>query len=843
MKKSWKKALPHIIAIAIFYIITCIYFAPGIFGGKSLNAGDTVSWQAQAQELKKYWDEEEGSSFWTGSMFSGMPSYSISYYDNTAHNFLVYFSSPFKLLGEDAGGPMLIALICFYILMCVMGVNTWLAIAGAIAFGFATYNPIIIQAGHITKIFTIAYMPLTLAGIWLLFKEKFIWGFVASTIGVATSLVSLHIQITYYLVILCVFFFIGLSVNYFLQKKKIFNYLKIVGILAIAVCLSTLSHAEHLYLNYETAQTSLRGPSELTPSTEQEAEAKQSSGLDIDYAYSWSYGRGELLTLLIPRAYGGASGEIVSKGDEFYDTYTRLSGQRQKEVQAPTYWGEQPFTSGPVYFGAVICFLFVLGMFVVKSKTKWWIFGATILCILMSLGKHCMILNEFLFYHLPMFSKFRTPSMILVIPSLTFIWLGFWGLRDILRGDIDKKKVKKSLFWALGITGGICLLIGIMPSVFLSFKGAADAQYSNFPAQLMDALIASRKSMAISDAFRSLFFILAAGGLLFYYVKKMKTEKLQIKNNRPALILSIGLLLLITVDLLPIDRNYLGSKHYHSKKESADVFKKTPADEYILQDTTASYRVLNLARNTFNESMTSYYHKNIGGYSAAKLRRYQELIDHRISKEINYLTTVFNSGNFQNAFENTPTLNMLNLKYFIYNNDAAPIINNNRFGNAWFIDSIYPVENADAEIAALDVIDPKKVAVYDKKFEDIVQKYKGKPYSSNEETNSIELLEYKPNKLVYHSKTSEPKVAVFSEIYYPEGWNVTIDGEKTEHFRVDWTLRAMNVPAGEHNIVFEFYPHTAMSLIRLSQISSLLVILLLVAAVCYKAWKSSRQVV
>jgi hypothetical protein len=623
--------------------------------------------------------------------------------------------------------------------------------------------------------------------------------------------------------------------------------LKIVGILAISVCLAVLPQTEYLYQNYESAKTSLRGPSELTPVTEQEVDAKKSSGLDIDYAYSWSYGRGELLTLLIPRVYGGASGETVSKGNNFYDTYTGMTGQRQKEIQAPTYWGDQPFTSGPVYFGAIICFLFVLAMFVVKSKTKWWIFGVTILCILISLGRHFMPLNEFLFYHLPMFSKFRTPSMILVIPSLTFVWLGFWGLRNILNGKVDMKNVKRSLFWAVGITGGICLLIGIMPSAFLSFTGISDANYSSFPVQLMDALIASRKSMAVGDAFRSLFLILAAGVLIFYYIK-IKDKKQKIKtttvSNRPVLILSIGLLLLVSIDLFPIAKNYLGSKHYQSKKENADSFKKTAADEYILQDTTQSYRVLNLARNTFNESITSYYHKNIGGYSAAKMRRYQELIDHRISNEIKHLTTSFNSGNIQNAFENTPTLNMLNLKYLIYNDGAVPIINNHRFGNAWFIDSIYSVENADAEIAALDVIDPKKVAVYDKKFKDIVPEmgYYGHGNDGMLSNDEIELLEYTPNKLTYHSKTLEPRIAVFSEIYYPNDWHVTIDGKEAEHFRADWTLRAMNVPAGEHTIVFEFYPDTIMSLIKVSKISSLLIVLLLIGVVCHEVWKSLKTI-
>jgi hypothetical protein len=511
-------------------------------------------------------------------------------------------------------------------------------------------------------------------------------------------------------------------------------------------------------------------------------------------------------------------------------------------MQVPTYWGDQPFTSGPVYFGAIICWLFLLGMFSIKSKMKWWVFGLSVLCILMSLGSHFMWFNEWLFYHLPMYSKFRTPSMILVIPGFTFVWIGFWGLRDIFLGGaktvlgtktvslkeqgtktVSDAKLWRGLWWSLGITGGICLLVALFPSIVGSFTAAGDAQYSQWPSQLMDSLVATRKSMASGDALRSILFILLAAATIFYFIKA--------KNKKTAsTITSIAILVLVTIDLWSVAKDYLNENHYISKKEyAANTYKKTAADDFILRDENQSYRVLNLARNTFNESLTSYYHKSIGGYSPAKLRRYQELIDHNIAKEIQYIGERFNVQNFASfdeVFANTPTLNMLNLKYLIYNNDAAPIINTQGFGNAWFVDSLFSAENADAEIAALDNINPHTTAVYDKKFADVVNKIPATalqlPHSA---TDSISLLKYTPNKLTYLSNTSTDRVVVFSEIYYPHDWHVTIDGQSAEHFRADWTFRAMNIPAGEHTIVFEFYPKTLMGLYSMGSWLSLIILL------------------
>ncbi|GHT55719.1 membrane protein [Bacteroidia bacterium] len=823
-----KKSIPHVIAIAIFLILTCIYFAPGIFEGKTLQQGDMQKVSGMAQELYDYYQKEGGKSAWTGSMFSGMPAYHIQIHGNSP-NYLSYLEKPVKTIDYGGASMILTALICFYILMCVMGVKRWLAIAGAIAFAFASYNLIIITAGHITKMYVMAYMPLTLAGMILLFRKNLLWGGILSLLGISFSLMNSHIQITYYLTLFCIIFFIGLTINAFL-KKETSLWIKSTVILIAAVAISLFPSLAGLYADYEVGQESLRGPSELT-TVKDGVEEKPSTGLDIDYAFNWSYGRGELLTLLIPNAYGGASVETLGKDSEFYKTYRRLGGQVGKEVQAPAYWGTQLFTSGPVYFGAIVCFLFVIGMFVIKSPLKWWIAGASLLFIIMSLGKNFSSINDFLFYHLPMYSKFRTPSMALVIPGLTFPLIGFWGLKRIVGEKVDAKQLKKSLIWALSITGGICLLIWMIPGTFLSFESAHDAQ--QIPEQLIGALIDDRKSMASSDAFRSLIFILLAGGLIFFF--------LQMKNKKTgATVLGVGLLVLITIDLWTVDKRYLNDKSY-SKQQVHETYPKTPADEFILQDTSPSYRVLNLTEDPFQGTNTSYFHKSIGGYHAAKLRRYQELINHRIMGEINTIYATFQAAKSVDSlhliFLKTPTLNMLNTKYLIYQPEQPPLVNPYADGNAWFVDEVKFAANANQEIDALNTINPLKTAVIDEKFAGQVLKN----IPPNDSISSIKLLEYKPNILKYESNTPTEKIAVFSEIYYDHGWKVFVDGKQTDYYRADWTLRAMNVPAGNHTIEFRFEPDTYFRLNMIGSISSLIVLLGFIGVLIYSGYRLIRR--
>ena len=822
-----KKSIPHVIAIAIFLILTCVYFAPSVFGGKTLQQGDMQQVSGMAKELSDYYEKEGGTSAWTGSMFSGMPAYHIQIYGNSS-NYLGYLENPIKAIDYMGASMILTALICFYILMCVMGVKRWLAIAGAIAFAFASYNFIVIVAGHITKMYVMAYMPLTVAGMILLFRKNLLWGAILSLLGISFSIMNSHIQITYYLALFCLIFFIGLSINAFL-KKEIPLWIKSTVILIAALAISLLPSLGGLYSNYEVGQKSLRGPSELTTVTDG-VEEKVSTGLDIDYAFSWSYGRGELLTLLIPGAYGGSSSETLGRDSKFVRTYKSLGGQVGKTMQVPTYWGTQPGTSGPVYFGAIVCFLFVLGMFVIKSPLKWWIFGASLLLIIMALGRNFAFINDFLFYHLPMYSKFRTPSMALVIPGLTFPLIGFWGLKRIVEGKVDARLLKKYLIWSLCIVGGICSFIWLRPNMFLSFKSASDAQY--IPEQLIGALIGDRRAMASSDALRSLIFILLGGGLIFLF--------LQMKNKKTAAtVMSVGLLVLITIDMWTVNKRYLNDGSF-SKQKLHESFLKTPADEFILQDNSPSYRVLNLTTNTFSETNTSFFHKSIGGYHAAKLRRYQELVEHRIIGEMNTIISSFQSAessdSLQQVFLQTPTLNMLNTKYIIYNSGYPPLLNPYANGNAWFVDEVKFVPNANEEIEALNQINPLKTAVIDERFAGQVLQN----VSQNDSASFIQLLEYRPNQLKYESNSPVEKIAVFSEIYYNDDWKVFVDGKQTDHYRADWTLRAMNVPAGKHTIEFRFEPDMYNLLNRIGSIASLIVLLGFIGVLVYSGYRSIR---
>lgn len=826
MKAILKKSLPHIIAILIFLVLVCIYFSPSIFNGKPIQQGDSIQAAGMAEEVNRYYEDEKGVSAWTGSMFSGMPTYHIYVHGNPP-NFLSYLEQVVKKIDYFGGSMILVALICFYILMCVMGVKRWLAIAGSIAFAFASFNLISIMAGHVTKMYVMAYMPLTIAGLFLLFKRKWLWGSILLTLGVSFSIMNSHLQITYYLALLCVIIALGfLFIE--LRKKDYSNLVKVACVAIVCVIVSILPNLGNLYANYESAQESLRGPSEVTLGSE---EATPSEGLDINYAFMWSYDKGELLTLLIPNAYGGSSTEVLDKDSKYYQTYRSLGAQLGKDVNAPTYWGDQPFTSGPVYFGAIVCFLFILGMFVIKNPMKWWLAGAALFFMLLALGRHLSWLNDFLFYHLPMYNKFRTPSMALVIPGMIFPIIGFWGLKEIFTGKIDPKKLKKDLIWSTSIVGGICFLIWVVPGLFLNFQSPLDVRYEQqWPPQVTEALIADRKSMASSDAFRSLVFILLTSGLLFYF--------LYAKNKvKTANIIGIVLMLLVLIDLWPVAKRYLNDGHFQ-KKTLRENFQKTAADEYILRDPSPSYRVLNLTVDPFQDASTSYFHKSVGGYHAAKLGRYQDLINYYLSREVQQIRTAFQAASsFEDilwAFRRTPALNMLNTKYIIYSPEHPPLENPHAYGNAWFVDDLKFVENADQELEILGNTDLLKTAIVDRRYEGLVDKAN----SDSIKSASIEMISYKPNILIYETNTEKDEIAVFSEVYYPHDWKVFIDGTPTELFRTDWILRGVNIPAGKHTVEFRFEPKTYNTLNKFGTAVTLLFVLVLLGAIVYSLRKT-----
>lgn len=826
--KEWGK---HLAAIGIFLVVTMVYFAPAVFDGKVVKQFDTERASGMGNsQMKEYEKTAQPGEFsvWSDAMFGGMPY--VSGYGNAAPNLPDYgiIEKPLHILGYSDAAMVLTGLICFYLLMCVMGMSWWLCIAGAFAFALASYNLIIIEAGHITKAYVIAYMPLTLAGMALLFKRKYLWGIVWFLLGVALSIRSGHIQITYYLVLLCFFLYLGYLINQI--RAKAFGELgKVTAIMVGCIILALLPNTRNMYAQWDLGEHSTRGATELTTTTP--AGEKISTGLDKDYAFQWSYGKNELLTLLIPNAYGGSSGGVVGRDSELHKELQSRGAQVGNEIQTYTYWGDKPVTSGPVYFGAVVCFLFVLGMFVIRNSMKWWMFGGALFLILLAFGKNLDGFNTFMFHNLPLYNKFRTVEMALVIPGLIFPVIGIWGLKEMLFGDVDPKKLKNGLIAALAITGGLSLIVWLMPRMLLDFQSPMDAYYQ-LPDWYYHALLIDRASLASADALRSLIFVLLSAILLFWFYTAKDKKKI-------ATIVSAGIALLILADLWMVDKRYLNDKNF-ARETIEQVYKPTAADNEILKDKDPSYRVTTL-NNPFQETSVSYYHHSIGGYYAAKLRRYQELIDHRLSGELTAITEAFKTAktteDLLGVLASSPTLNMLNTRYIIYNPEQAPIRNPFAFGNAWFVDKVEIVDNADAEIDALNTINPLLTAVVDKRFADDLKGFTPQPDS----TATITLDSYRPNKLVYTTKTNSEQLAVFSEIYYQPGWHVTIDGKPATHFRADWILRAMLVPAGEHQIVFEFKPEGYITAAYITSISSTLILLLLLGAIGYSIWRTRKK--
>ncbi|GHV11691.1 hypothetical protein FACS1894162_7300 [Bacteroidia bacterium] len=617
------------------------------------------------------------------------------------------------------------------------------------------------------------------------------------------------------------------------------------GILAAGVILAVLANFNNLYLNYESGQESMRGKAELTPQGQAEAETPVSTGLDKDYVFAWSYGKAETLSLIIPNVMGGGSGGALGKNSHLYKELKAHGAQVGKEIQSATYWGEKPFTSGPVYFGAIVCFLFLFAFFIIPKNYKWWLLGATVFFIFLAWGRNFAWLNDWMYYHFPAYGKFRTVEMALVIPAFIFPILAVLALKELIedapmglqvKPARTNSALKKSLYWSAGITGGICLLLWLMPGAFFNFESSYDAQIqAQVPDWYYGALLEDRQDLLKSDALRSLIFIALAAGLVWVYI--------QSKNRKKTLpYLAAGLVILVLIDLWQVDKRYLGERNFASKKNyQAQSFPKSTADNLILQDPALSYRVLNL-NSPFNESGTSYYHKSIGGYHAAKLGRYQDLIDRRLTKEINQIISAFQTAtSFEDlnvVLANCPTLNMLNTKYIIYHPEQPPLVNPYIDGNAWFVDSCKFTNTPDEEMAALETLNPKTEAVFDKSFATVIPAQAGNVMSSvvetpHPQTATIEMTAYYPNRVEYTSSSSQTGLAVFSEVYYKNGWKAFVDGERVAISRADWILRAITIPAGKHHIEFVFDPDDVRTAGTVTTIFSGLLVLLLIVSIIF----------
>jgi len=823
MKVIKENVLSIAVALIVFLILSIAYMYPSL-EGKNLRQSDIVQFQGMSKELVDYRNQTGKEALWTNSQFSGMPGYLIStkYKSNIFRFFHNYFI--FTLFNWRPVCFIFLSLIGFYIALLAFGVNKWLSISGAIAYGFSSYLFTIIAAGHVSKVFALGYMPPIIAGVYLAFRGKYLIGSILMGLFLSLQIFVVHLQITYYTLLIVIVY--GLfELIAVIRENRYKQFVTALASLSLVAVLAVFSNLSNFWTTYEYSKYSIRGKSELTANIE-----NQTSGLDKDYITQWSYGISETFTLLIPNFKGGSSNNPLPEKSKTYEFLKKVQGasNAKKTIKhAPTYWGSQPFTSGPFYAGAIAVFLFVFGLFIIKGKVKWWIVTVTILALFLSWGKNFAGFTDFFLDFVPGYDKFRSVSMTLIIAGFAIPLLGILAINKILKKDMDKAVAQKHLLKAFYITAGICFFFLLTAGMWFDFEGEADEGYLAQGAhEFVKAIQADRLMLLRKDAFRSMVYISLAAGLIYLYLKQ------KIMSNY--LILGLGLLILI--DMWAIDKRYLNNNDFVTKREYKNPIPKTKADNFILRDKDPDYRVLNLSVSPFMDATTSYYHKSIGGYHGAKMRRYQELADYEIFPEMQRIIGALQQGRISLAdstLRRCNTLNMLNTRYVIYNPEAIPLINDYAYGNAWFVSRILWAENADEEIALLASINNKDQTVVDKRFKDFLTIT---PYGKDTSA-FIGLLSYTPNKLIYNSVSTFPQVAVFSEIYYPKGWNVYIDGEKSSYFRANYILRAMVVPQGKHEIEFRFEPKSYFIGNKIAYASSGLLLLLIIGALALELRK------
>ena len=829
-----KKCLPDILAIVLFVLISVAYFFVPMTRGEVLGSGDNSAGKGLGRDVQEYYQKTGETSRWTNSVFSGMPTYQIapSYKSTTA---LGKVESLYHLWLPQYVWYLFAYLLGFYILLRAFDFRQSLAALGAVIWAFSSYFLIIIAAGHIWKVMALAYLPPMIAGIVLAYRGKYLWGLVVTAIFAAFEVNANHAQMTYYYLFIVFFMVIAFLVKA-IREKKVPQFIKASIVCIIAALIGVAINASSLYHTWQYQKESMRGKSELISKTDPKNQTN--SGLDRDYITQWSYGIGETWTLLIPNAKGGASEPMINnsivqeKGDPQYEQVYQSLGQ---------YWGEQPGTSGPVYVGAFVLFLFILGLFIVKGPMKWALLAATMLSVLLSWGKNFMGLTDIFIDYMPMYAKFRTVASILVIAEFTIPLLAMMALKKIVDEPDYITKHMKYLWISLGCTAGIALLFWIMPGVFFDFISTAENQaLSQIPADqlspLKSNLISLREAIFRADCMRSIIVILIGVVMLLLF----KARKLQAKYFVG------GVIALCLIDMWAVDKRYLNDGMFQPKYDVDQPIAKTQADEQILKDKGLDYRVLNMTTNTFNENNTSYYHKSIGGYHAAKLRRYNELIEHYIAPEMQNMNKVLAPENISQGPDNMlqvtdkgnlmPALNMLNAKYFIVGPQGQQPIavkNNSAMGNAWFVNKVDYVDNANEEIERIGKMDIHHEAVADKKFEQALGKS-----AQNDSTAKATLTAYEPNHLTYDVNSKNGGVVVFSEVYYPE-WTATIDGKPANVGRVNYVLRAVNVEPGSHKVVLDFHPKSVTITETISYIASTILLLAIIGIVVFE-WRKKK---
>jgi hypothetical protein len=814
MSSLIKNTFPHIIAIFSFLLLSVLFFRPQL-SGKLIEQGDIIQYLGMAKEANDYYQKTGEVALWTNSMFGGMPTYQIN--TVSAGNNLKVLEQAGRLFIAEPIGQFLLAMLSFYVLMIVLGVSPIIAATGAVAFGLTTNNLILYEAGHLTKIKSISFFPLIAAGAVLTFRGKYLPGGLLFATGLGLNIFSNHLQMTYYLAL--TFLFLGIAqFIYDLKAGQLASFLKASLVLVAGAALALGTTASNLMTTYEYSRDTMRGKPILAADKETVTSSSQTEGLAWDYAMQWSNGAIDVLAGFIPGVAGGGSGEKVGKSSAFFQAVSgmyRNAGQAPpSELSAPLYHGDLPFTSGPIYFGAVVCFLFLLGLFTVKGPVKWWLGLGVLLTILLSMGNNLEGFNRFFFESVPFYNKFRTPNSVLSITSFLMPMLAFLALAGVLTDKAAFTANKHYFFIATGISAGLALFFALMGPSFVDFSAAGDDRYvqSGITA---DTLITDRKALMRSDAFRALLLVVLSAGLIWLWWKDLISKTLVVG----------GIALLVLFDAWSVGRRYLDENNFTDKTRYEARFKPQPADELIMKDKDPHFRVydrLDPQSNPFASARASYFHKSVGGYHAAKLQRYQDVIDRHLS-----------NGNMS-------VFNMLNTKYFIIGStEGQPTVEPNvgACGNAWFVSNINLVESANAEIDALKTFVPEEDAFVHNEFKAYVKDLT--PVKDGE----ITLTEYSPNQLTYTSESGSEQFAVFSEMWYgpDKGWQAYLDGKPVEHIRTNYLLRGMRVPAGKHEIKFVFEPKTFYTGKLISNISSLILLLGLIGYIGYTGYQKIGQ--
>lgn len=810
------------IAIIVGFVLIAYGYNPQLLSGKIVNQSDISSWEGMAHEIIEHNEAHpDDKTLWTNSMFGGMPATSISAEHKGDYTEPLY---DFLFVGLRPASYLVISLVGGFLLFLAFGVNIWLSAIGAIAITFCSYNMQIIQVGHNAKMAAIAFMPWVVAAFAYAYRKNRVLGSLLFGFALSFQVKTNHPQITYYLAFIVVGFAIA-ELCGAIKRRTFPEYLKTSLLLLVAGLLGIATNATKLVPTYEYAQYTMRGGSELS----RDKDLQTGGGLKIDYATAWSYGIEETPNLMIPNFNGGVSQGELGRDSQTYKVLSgKYQGANQLIKQMPLYWGPQPFTAGPMYLGALSMFLFVLGLVIIRGRYKWWIAGVSLLALFLGWGSHFMWFSELFFKYAPLYNKFRTVSMALVVLQITVPLLGILGVKELLEGG-RSDRIKRGFIIALSLTAGVSLLFAVFPSLAGDFIGRAD---DSFPREIVNALREDRKGLLREDAFRSfIFIILGAGALWLGYTKKIKST------------ICYGVIgVVMIIDLWGAGKRYLNDSHYIRRHEYQNLFAKRPVDEIILQDKDPYYRVLDLSVNTFNDSYVSYHHKTIGGYSPAKLQRYQDLIQYYITPELSDVVEELNSAlptatsiqDLEKGIGYHKLLSILNTKYIIFNGDEAPLHYPYPMGNCWLAKGVYIASSPDEEIETIAQIDPSSQVILSKNDTAVDERILNKDLSANNQFSGdgeIYLTHYAPNELRYKFSSESEQIAVFSEIYYPAGWEAYIDGEKVEIMRANYAFRSILVPAGEHEVIMKFTPNSYRVGANVSRATSILLYIWLLSII------------